>query len=222
MKYQYWLSNIKGVGSQTIKKLLKFSGTAEALYAMRKEQIEKIAGIEMHTAAAIAESRKNWKPDEAYEKLTERGIKFISWEMEQYPKRFRTIANPPYSIYVKGKLPDERKNSVAIVGARMSSDYGRVMALRLGKALAERGVSIISGMARGIDTYGHCGAINGGGETFAVFGCGIDICYPESNHNLYNKILESGGLISEYPPGQKPLPQLFPARNRIVLLHHRK
>ena len=134
-----------------------------------------------------------------------------------YPPQLLPYPNMPVCLYVRGNLPDPRKKSVAIVGARSCSAYGRAEAARFAQALAAAGVQIISGMAYGIDTCAHTAALRAGGTTFAVFGCGTDICYPPENRELYLRILrEGGGLLSEFTPGTPPLGYHFPIRNRII------
>ena len=142
--------------------------------------------------------------------------KKITIEEQEYPQRLKYIKSPPKALYVKGKLPRPERLSVAIVGARQCSVYGRNMAREMGEALAREGVQIISGMASGIDGEAQKGALDAGGETYAVLGSGVDICYPRENFILYEKIQGQGGILSEQPPGTKPLPQYFPARNRII------
>ncbi len=133
-----------------------------------------------------------------------------------FPERLKQIPNCPKGLYVKGKLPREEVLSVAIVGARNCSAYGKNMALWFGRELAAQGVQIISGMARGIDGYAHRGALEAGGRTFAVLGSGVDVCYPESNRDIYEQLKTAGGILSENPPGTPALPYLFPLRNRII------
>ena len=137
-------------------------------------------------------------------------------EEANYPQRLKYFENMPEKLFVKGKLPDENKKSVAIVGARSCSYYGRTQAYEFARKLAENGVQIISGMAMGIDGWAHRGALDGGGETFAVLGSGVDICYPRQNADLYRKIPQQGGILSEYEPGDQPLAWHFPLRNRII------
>ena len=129
---------------------------------------------------------------------------------------FVSMYDFPAALYVKGDLPKEDEPAAAIIGARECSAYGRQTAEHMAKELAEAGVTIISGLARGIDGAGHKGALDGGGKTFAVLGCGVNICYPRSNYSLYTQIGEQGGLISEYPPDTPPLARNFPMRNRII------
>lgn len=134
-----------------------------------------------------------------------------------YPKRLRNINNPPKVLYVRGNLPDPNKKAVAIVGARATSDYGSTLSKTIAKILALNDVEIISGLAIGIDTNSHIGAIEAEKPTYAILGCGVDICYPSYNQNVYEKILDDGGgIISEQPIGTPPLPPFFPARNRII------
>lgn len=134
----------------------------------------------------------------------------------EYPERLREIPRPPKELYVLGELPDERRPTVAVIGARDCSEYGRHVASVLGAALGRSGVQVVSGMARGIDGIGQKAALDAGGKAYAVLGSGVDVCYPAQNRPLYDKLRTGGGILSEYPPGTPPLPGYFPARNRIV------
>lgn len=134
----------------------------------------------------------------------------------EYPERLQNIAQPPDPLYVAGEVPKDGKPSIAIVGARNSSPYGENMAYEYARFLARAGVQIISGMARGIDSAAHAGALAGGGKTFAVLGCGVDICYPASGRKLYQSMEQKGGLLSEFEPGAPPLAFHFPMRNRLI------
>lgn len=148
-------------------------------------------------------------------KSSEKNIRFLPITSTQYPKSLKEICDPPKGIYYKGKLPEDGKR-IAIVGARNCSVYGREMAVYFGRELARKGIQVISGMARGIDGYAHRGALDGGGETFAVLGNGLDICYPPEHDRLALEIAGHGGLLSEYPPGEPALSWHFPLRNRII------
>lgn len=134
----------------------------------------------------------------------------------RYPRRLAAYGGMPAKIFVKGGLPGEQVPTVAVVGARMCTQYGRRQAFAFSKALAQQGVQIISGMARGIDGCAHAGALAGGGQTFAVLGCGVDICYPRENRKIYDRIKGQGGILSEFPLGTEPLAWHFPMRNRII------
>ena len=217
MQYQYWLSNIEGIGSITIGKLMNYVDCAEELYFLSEEMMNSMPEVGEKERKQILNSRKKWNLNEEWEKFLKKGISFVSREMDTFPEKLRYIPNPPYSIYFKGGLPDEHRHAVAIVGARRCSEYGRYMAEKIGEELAKHNIPVISGLALGVDSYGHIGTLRGKGRTYAVLGCGADVCYPASHKQLYNDILENnGGIISEYPPGTEPKPQLFPARNRII------
>ncbi len=157
-------------------------------------------------------SRKNTFPDLSPEDYYE-----IEKNDAAYPGRLQKHAGMPKKLYCAGKLPDDAKKSVAIVGARSCSIYGQKEAVRFASVLASHGVQIISGLAYGIDAAAHKGALDAGGTTFAVLGCGVDICYPRANLGLYRRILlNGGGIISEYEPGEEALSWHFPVRNRII------
>lgn len=136
---------------------------------------------------------------------------------ERYPEKLQQLTDSPKGIYVKGNLPSPKQPSVAIVGARMCSNYGQVQAYEIAKYLSAHGVQIISGLARGVDGYAHQGALKGGTPTFAVLGCGLDTCYPRQHIGLWKQIQEEqGGILSEYPICTPPLKAYFPQRNRII------
>jgi DNA processing protein len=147
--------------------------------------------------------------------LLEKEVKFLPIYDSRYPDKLKHISTAPYALYIRGKMP-QNCFSVAIVGARECSSYGRSMAEEFAKALAREGVHIISGMANGVDSASQRGALDEGGISFGVLGCGVDICYPREQISLYTRLKEEGGLVSEFALGEKPLPQHFPARNRII------
>lgn len=215
MNYAYWLASIPGIGNITIRKLLQKAGSAGELFAMPERQLRAMKILGEKELQSFLLSRR-WEWEREYDKVCAMGIRFLSMEDEDYPGRLAALWDAPYGIYVKGSLPDEKKKTVAIVGARMCSEYGRAIARELARQLALHGACVVSGMARGIDAAGHRGALLGGGETAAVLGCGVDICYPASNRGLYSDIIENGCVISEYPPGAEPLAGHFPARNRMI------
>ncbi len=215
-KYALWLANVEGITGTRIHYLLQTFSGAEEIYSLSKEQLLACEGIDEKLAAGITESRKSWDPEYEMCKLAEKGISFASEEEEDYPQRLRRIANAPYGIYYRGSLPDSKRKAAAIVGARGRSAYGQQTAQLLAKELALRSVDIISGLALGIDSDAHKGALGGNGCTYAVLGCGADVCYPKQNQYLYDRILESGGILSEYAPGVSPKTYMFPARNRII------
>ncbi len=144
------------------------------------------------------------------------GIQYIQQNHAAYPQKLLCYKGMPKGLYVLGKLPDKTRKSVAIVGARRSSAYGNQIAKSFAKELAGAGVQIISGMAWGIDGKAHEGALEGGGDTYAVLGCGVDICYPSGHRKIYEAMIQRGGILSEQPPGMPPMAGHFPARTRII------
>lgn len=216
MKYQYWLANIEGIYTLKIHTLLSNVENAKELYEMPKQQVCKLEGLTEADIKRILDSKRTWDLSGKYEAFARKNIQFITLENPDYPQKLRELYDAPYALYYKGRLPDTFQYAVGIVGARMCSDYGRALTHKIAGLLGHHGIQVISGMARGIDSYGHAGAIQAGGNTFAVLGCGVDICYPKSNWELYEKIQQNGGIISEYPPGTQPYPQFFPQRNRLI------
>lgn len=143
-------------------------------------------------------------------------IRVVKKGDEEYPERLRELADAPDSLYALGKLPVEGLPSVAVIGARDCSEYGKYMAVRLGSLFGRNGFQVVSGMARGVDGIAQEAALEAGGSSFAVLGSGVDVCYPAGNRRLYEKLKAGGGILSEYPPGTPALPRNFPRRNRIV------
>ena len=151
------------------------------------------------------------------EEKPEERIRQISSKSAEYPQKLNNYPKMPEILFAKGNLPDAKKPTAAIVGARACSPYGRIQAFRYAKILSSAGVQIISGMAYGIDAEAHKGALEGGTQTYEVLAVGVDICYPSGNRPLYDRILrENGGILSEQPPGMRARNYFFPARNRII------
>lgn len=218
-QYAYFMINVPGLGNRGLFKLLGDDTTCEEIYKMEDRQLRNFVKNRLSKekiADEILRQKRSFNFENEERKLKKRGIKFASIYSEEFPEKLRNIPDPPFGIYYKGKLPDPNKPSVAIVGARLCSDYGRFMAREFGKGLSLSQVQIISGMARGVDGISQKAAIEVGGSSFGVLGCGVDICYPEENREVYDKICLEGGLISEYHPGTEPKANLFPMRNRII------
>lgn len=215
MKYEYWFANIKGIGNKKKKEIRAQVSTAKELYYIEETMLRKLEKDEQ-ICHKILQSVKEWKLEAEYDKLLKQKVKFIPIQDLHYPRKLKNISAPPYAIYVKGELPMEEMPSVAIVGARKCSPYGETMAKNFAEELARCDVQIISGMARGIDGVSQRAALDVNGKTFGVLGCGVDICYPREHYRLYQELQEKGGVISEQPLGMQPLPQFFPARNRII------
>ena len=217
MKYEYWFAGIRNIPDRTKIKLKEKAGTAEAIYYIEETALRKMQLLKEQEIWKLLEAKKKEELDRNYEAMRQKGISVIPWGEKEYPGRLKEIYDPPYALYVKGKLPDNTARAAAIVGARSCTPYGEKYALEYGKKLAECGIQVISGLARGVDGIGQRGALLGGGKTFAVLGSGVDVCYPKNHMGLYLDILEQeGGILSELPPGTPPLPQHFPRRNRII------
>lgn len=214
--YEYWLSAIRPLSDKKKRLLREEYGDGKTIYNIEEIHLRFLNFLESRDVDTILRSKKEWEIEKCWEKLQEQGIRMIPYFSEEYPKKLTNISQPPYALYVKGSLPRENQVSVAIVGARRCTHYGEQIALEYGEALASEGIQIISGMARGIDGAGQRGALNAGGATYGVLGCGVDICYPRENIGLYMDIQQKGGIISEQIPGQPPLPAYFPERNRII------
>ncbi len=214
------LTAVPGLGQNSLKKLLETTGNIEEILSLRDERIKEITGRNV-----LGKLLREWKCNEAevYSKMIQyaqnlrnRGIRFVYCAEEAYPHRLKDIADYPFGLFYIGSLPREDRPTVSIIGARECSEYGRKTAELFGKTLGSKGVQIISGMARGIDGISQSAALNVGGNSYGIVGCGVDICYPKENEKLYNKLKINGGILSEYLPGTEPKANLFPARNRII------
>lgn len=220
-KYQLWLSSLPNVGSASIYRLLEEYGNPFLLYeAVRKKEgrVAELLNDTRHSkrAEAVFEFTKKYDTDVRFEDMMRKDISFVTYEEQTYPKRLRILNPEPYALFYSGRLPEDDIPAVAIIGARECSEYGTFVANAFGEGIAMAGVNIISGMARGVDGISQRGALNVGGNTFAVLGSGVDVCYPAGNFKLYREIKEKGGILSLMPPGTQPQKALFPERNKIV------
>ena len=222
MIYEYWLAGIKEITDLKKQKLREVYGSGKAIYYIEETKLDKLRFLNEKDVAILKNAKKDTKLEEKWRKTEEKRIQFIPYFLKTYPEKLKYITDPPYALYVLGQLPDEKRKSAAIVGARNCTAYGEQMALQYGKSLAEAGIQIISGMARGIDGAGQRGALNSSwakesGVTYAVLGCGVDVCYPRDHIGLYMDIIEhGGGILSEFQLGTPPLAMNFPMRNRII------
>ena len=193
--------------------------TPEALLAAarngREDQLLATKGITPVTIERLKEAA-NRNIEKALAAMQEYSIRLLLLEDEEYPTALRSIPDPPLYLFVRGSIQENDEVAVAIVGTRHATEYGRGLAGSFGRDLARRGVTVISGLARGIDTAAHRGALEGGGRTFAVCGCGLDVVYPSENKNLMEDIAANGAALSEFAPTVHPEPWHFPARNRII------
>jgi DNA processing protein len=164
----------------------------------------------------IVSARKTDILEKVEKRMKENGLQFLSVFQPGYPALLKEVNDAPLGLYIKGTLPGDNFINISIIGSRNCSEYGRTAAFQLSRDLAEKGVTVVSGMARGIDSMAHRGALAAKGKTIAVLGHGLDLCYPPENERLMAEIVESGCVLSEYPPGVKPFAANFPARNRII------
>ncbi|MDR2044979.1 MAG: DNA-processing protein DprA [Clostridium sp.] len=212
--YAYWLNSVPGIGNRKAALILEKFSSPRAAYAGTEKEYASILGAK-DTANLLSFTEK-WEVEARYANLREQGIRFVDWDSHEYPRRLREIPAAPYGLFYLGALPEEALLSVAVVGARECSEYGRYVAMEFGKALGEYGVCVISGMARGIDGIAQEAALKAGGVSYGVLGCGVDVCYPARNKAIYRELIQRGGVLSAYPPGTLPKPNHFPPRNRIV------
>ena len=214
--YSVALSLVPGVGGFLYKRLIEHFERAEAVFQATLQELLDINDIGVKTAHAI----KNFNQKELVEEniyLNKRtGARILVLEDEDYPVNLRNITNPPPVLYVKGDLRDCDRYAMAIVGSRTPSRYGELMAESISRNLADEGVTIVSGMARGIDSICHRETLRAGGRTIAVLGSGIDVIYPPENRGLFDRIIQNGAVITEFPQSTPPDGTNFPHRNRII------
>jgi DNA processing protein len=214
----YWLALAltPGLGPTRIKKLIEHYGTAERVFHASLTELEAM-GMRAVSAQSLATGKSLELAQQECVKAAEAGAKIISLSDPDYPSRLKEIYDPPVILFVKGSAEVLAQPGIAMVGTRHPTPYGSGMAERLSTDLAARGLVIISGLARGIDTASHRGAVAAKGKTVAVLGTGIDVMYPKENSRLAEQIVALGGaLITEFPVGTSPAPQNFPIRNRII------
>ena len=209
-----WFQKIEGIGGVTLFRLSEQFGSMTAAYEVSEERIKKILSGRQFSALKAAKYAQN--PESYLERIENMGIRYVAFEEEIYPAKLRNIPDPPFGLFVKGNLPDESRASIAMIGARACSEYGKKVAKDFASELAGCDVQVISGMARGIDSISQQACLESGGRTFAVLGSGVDVCYPGELKGLYDGIQEQGGLLSFYAPGTPPLAINFPPRNRII------
>ena len=212
----YWLSTLYMLGSRRQNLLLEHFGSAQGAFDATAEALRAVSGLTENHIRIIQKNRDPALVQYGLEVLEQMGISFTYRGQADYPEVLKEIPDAPVGLFYLGGLPGNILPRAAIIGSRKCSEYGLSTARRFSAALAKRGVVIVSGMARGIDSMAHKGALESGGLTIAVLGCGVDICYPPENHALRDKIAQSGCVLSEYPPGVYPHPTYFPARNRII------
>ena len=210
------LSRVPGVGAITGKRLVEQFEQPEQVLAAEFFALMKTPGLTPAQAKAIQASRDFSGVGADLDAYAAQGIRLLVWDDPLYPERLRQIPDPPLVLYCRGALTEADRAAVAVVGCRNPDVYGQTMATRLGAGLAQAGVTVVSGMARGIDSIAQQAALDAGGRTVAVLGTGVDVIYPPEHEALYHAIIERGAVLSQFPPGAEPAPGNFPVRNRII------
>ena len=210
------LNMIQGIGLKTVQVLHDAFGSAERALQATSEELSKIERLSPTTRDLLSRKPVQYPIERELEWIHAYGCQIVTLYDDAYPSRLKEIDTPPLVLYIRGELTSEDALSISLVGSRDAKDYGRKVGYRLSFQLAQRGFTIVSGLAKGIDTSAHRGALEAGGRTIAVMGNGLSFIYPATNSDLAEKITASGALISEFPMGVKPKPRNFPRRNRII------
>lgn len=214
-KMWFWLTNIEGIGRKTRTILLNEYSCPEKIYYTNEDEIRKLNCLDDKKKDRLINSKK-YDYQNKIDNMVKKQVNFIHPESKKYPKKLLNITDFPHSLYVRGNIIDFSGPSVSVVGSRKCSEYGYEMAYRIGYELAMNGIKVVSGLASGIDSAAHRGCIGAKGYPIAVLGCGVDVCYPKHNIDLYMDVMRHGMIISEYPVMTQPKAGLFPERNRII------
>lgn len=217
MEHYFWfaLKSVPLVGNVTFRRLLERFETPERALKASESELSQVRGANSAVVASIRSHDYRPFTESECRKIEVAGVRVVNFLSEEYPKVLLEIPDPPPFLYLKGNL-EGIEPALAIVGSRRASTYGMMTTARLAGELAGKGVTVVSGMARGIDTAAHRGALNQGGKSIGVLGCGIDVVYPPENRALFAEMSSLGALISEFPMGTLPLAENFPRRNRII------
>lgn len=214
---EYWVgfNLVKGIGAARLRLLLQAFGDAKTAWEASPSALRD-AGLSSKLVEAVVQMRSSVDLEAVWQRLQKQGISVITWEDKHYPRRLHEIDQPPPVLYVRGELLLEDEWAVAVVGTRRVTPYGRQIAEQVAITLAHSGVTVISGLAHGVDAIAHQAALNSGGRTVAVLGCGVDRIYPPDHRRLADRMLEHGAILSDYAPGTPPEAVNFPPRNRII------
>ncbi|MEA3459824.1 MAG: DNA-processing protein DprA, partial [Chloroflexota bacterium] len=215
VKYWVGFNIVQGIGPVRLRRLLDHFGDLEAAWRASSHELQE-ARLDRRSLANLLKTREEISLDKEMEKIERRGIKVLTWEDDAYPARLLNIYDPPPMLYLKGEILPQDEWAVAVVGTRGATVYGKEAAREIAGGLARNGITVVSGLARGIDSQAHRAALEAGGRTIAVFGSGIDIVYPPRNRKLAERIIKRGALLTEYPLGTPPEGSNFPPRNRII------
>jgi DNA processing protein len=214
----YWIALRRtfGIGNVLYKNLLQRFADPARIFQASASELESVEGVTARVAGAIRAFRPDPAVDREIERIEQAGARVITFAAPEYPQSLRDIYDPPPLLYVRGALAGRDLGAVAVVGSRSASEYGLRAAQQIARDLALAGITVVSGMARGIDSQAHQAALAAGGRTIAVLGSGIDVVYPPENRRLYRAMVDAGAVVSEYPMGTEPSSYNFPPRNRII------
>jgi DNA processing protein len=215
---RYWvaLNLVPGIGAVVFRDLLRLFEDPREVFKASERDLGSVEGVGPQLIRAIRNFSLEKRLKQELNQIAKHGVSVLSYREPEYPRNLRAIYDPPPVLYVRGSLAVDDDLAVAIVGSRMATHHGKAVTERLARDLAVQGVTVVSGMARGIDAAAHRGALLGRGRTVAVLGCGVDVTYPSESHGLMREIVESGAVISEFPMGTRPHAFNFPRRNRII------
>lgn len=213
----YWIAfnRVPGIGAARLAALLELCGSVEAAWHAPLDVLRQ-AGLDRRSLENLLAARRQIDPAAELERVRQAGVQVLTWDDADYPANLRPLPQAPPVLYVRGRLTPQDELAVALVGTRRASAYGRQVAERLARELARHGVTVVSGLALGIDAVAHQAALDAGGRTLAVLGSGVDQIYPARNRSLALRMVEQGAIISEYPLGTRPEAANFPPRNRII------
>jgi DNA processing protein len=214
---KYWIgfNHIQGIGAARVQKLLAAFGNLERAWHADLAALAA-SGLDERSVRSIAKERDRLRPGDLLDQSVQAGIRIYTFLDEAYPRRLKEIPLPPPVLYVRGTLLAVDDLSVAMVGTRRATTYGKTAARFFAEGFAAHGITVVSGLARGVDAEAHTAALDCGGRTLAVLGCGVDCVYPPEHTRLADRIIASGALISDYPPGTPPDAANFPPRNRLI------
>ncbi|MEA5114300.1 MAG: DNA-processing protein DprA [Geobacteraceae bacterium] len=203
------------MGNKTFRRLVEHFGSPAKVLSSSESELSTVKGIYPSVVSSILGHDYRQFAENEYAALHKSGARVITFQCRDFPCLLLQIPDPPPFIYVKGELK-AHETAIAIVGSRRASPYGLEATYRFARELSSHGIAVVSGMARGVDTSAHRGALSGGGRSIGVLGCGIDVVYPAENRSLFTEMVEKGALVSEFPLGTKPVAENFPRRNRII------
>lgn len=214
--YWLWLSLIPHIGPILQKKLLEHYGTPECVYAASEEELQKnIKGLSTRAVQSLTQNHSLDKAKYVKEKCDKQKIKILTIDSQNYCDIAKGCPESPIVLYVKGEVRPTR-HSIAIVGSRRCSDYGKKVTQQIAAEVSKQNITVISGMAKGIDSYAHTTALKNNGNTLAFLANGVDLCYPSEHRSLYEQLIENGAILSEYPPGTNAHPKYFLKRNALI------